>query len=274
MQREISPFQPRRMTGKALERFDHYFIENEKKVTSAPPPFEILLDDEWSVPAPEFGLLPENPQSKIELAKGINEALKGRFDEVMHDIGLWSWITLRYADKVVRNAGGKWAPSSDVNYRLASEHELYKDSGIHQYRHRVWGPAYLYHLHGEASRALLSNDMTKLGEGFDAVMWYNVATRPVLQAIDLLFFDGEAGKVEGDFRPPARRPGEFRKGSIREFVEHVRQVGYAYSLHRVSPLKLIEGLSEQEFGPYLRNARKRLANGNLPEGMVPVETAA
>ena len=202
------------------------------------------------------------------MAAGINAALGDRRVELMFDEGFWNAMVLRYVDQVVPCEDGVWVLRNSGSYVMTGRDALYSASKLPIYRHRVWGPCYLHGMFGEDCRPLLAKDIAMLGDGLDALLYYNQPYKSVVQAINLLYWNKDSIVGDADLRVRTPREGNLRHGNIRDFIEHSTKVGYTKSLHRISPIELIADLSPEEFGPYIANAKARIAANDLPPSML------
>jgi len=263
--------QLRTLTPAGLEAFLAYFdkidIRTGQKVDirREAPPTHLLFDDRYSIQVPfDAEIEVAQPTSKIDLARRVIDALGNQFDAYLTDRHLWAWLTLLWSDVILPG-------SKDTGWKLGelAQYDIGETKGKNTnyaiYRHRVWGPAVLFKQLGMLSRSMLTGQIHQLGEEIDVLMFRNIATAPVLQAFDLMYFDTEARKIasaEGSNK--GRQIGDLRAGTVRDFADQVCQIARTYSIARISPQRLIELLPQAEFGARIKHALTRLSVGDVP----------
>ncbi|NTF17725.1 hypothetical protein G6L37_04880 [Agrobacterium rubi] len=264
----------RRLNELGQIRFEAWLNTKDSDGKSAvEPPRNLYFDAETSVAIEGVGTVPMTVANKMEMASAINGALGDKRQSFLFDEGLWTAMTILYIDLIMPAYKGKRHVYGKSIYVMPSYEEL-RDNGK-AYRHRVWGPCYLEARFGVLARAFLSGDISRLSDGFDALIYYNQAYTSVLQAVDALYMtvDGEfAG--DGNDLDDHQKEQNLRDGSIRAFIEHCRQIGYTHSLAHVSPEVLIDSANKLEFQPQLANARRRRDANSLPWASMSVAVAA
>jgi len=258
----------RELTAVGLEYHESYFngqdeVGNRIGYVRELPKAAVLTDPHTSRPLSFDLVLPaECPSDKLEMARVLVEAFGDRFEENLFNRPIWNWITLFWAKAVL---GGdpaekpiklrEWAA-----YNLFPEEEAYSgaEGRIRQYRHRLWGPAFLFSRVGEVSRVCLTGDFHKLSDVFDAVMTLNLLVPGVVETIDAMYFDPETGELTANVKPGLRIGGELREGAIRECLTQISQIAATRAVHLLTPQQILAALPEAEFGKHVEAARSRL----------------
>jgi len=288
----------RRLNNLGLKIFDEWLsTKGDDNKTSAAPPREIYFSAETSEAVDGVGSVPLAVADKMTMAVAVNRALGDRRQALTYDEGLWSGLCLLWADAILPEFKGKRLIKNKSNYLMPSIEEM-REKGL-GYRHRVWGPCYMESRFGREARVFLAKDISTLTDGMDALIYYNQAYLSVAQAVDALYMtvdmdaliyynqaylsvaqavDALYMTVDGEFMGDGnvlddhQKAMNLRKGEIRDFIEHCRQIGYTHSLAHVSPEVLINSANKLEFGPQLDNARRRRQANDLP--WVAVQAAA
>ena len=272
MQHDNVPTPIRRLNNLGLKIFDEWLsTKGDDNKTSAAPPREIYFSAETSEAVDGVGSVPLAVADKMTMAVAVNRALGDRRQALTYDEGLWSGLCLLWADAILPEFKGKRLIKNKSNYLMPSIEEM-REKGL-GYRHRVWGPCYMESRFGREARVFLAKDISTLTDGMDALIYYNQAYLSVAQAVDALYMtvDGEF-MGDGNVLDDHQKAMNLRKGEIRDFIEHCRQIGYTHSLAHVSPEVLINSANKLEFGPQLDNARRRRQANDLP--WVAVQAAA
>ena len=153
----------RRFNERGIRQFEA-FIEALRKDPAFTPPSS-LLKDEGCTEALEGGvdLKEKTFASRMEAAKYLDEALSPLSGvDTLHDVGLWSWLTLFFFDQVCPPGhGGRRVVGERARYIPAiSNYQKY-------YRHLLAGPYGIFRAHRDApNRALvlLCGPLHKPGE--------------------------------------------------------------------------------------------------------------
>lgn len=254
----------RRLNNLGLKLFDEWLsTRGEDKKTSVAPPRDIYFNAETSEAVDGVGAVPLAVASKMDMAVAVNAALGSKRQAMAYDEGLWSALCLLWVDAIIPEFKGKRLIKNKGNYLMPSFEEL-RDKGL-GYRHRVWGPSYMEARFGRSARAFLHGDVSHLSDGMDALIYYNQAYLSVAQAVDALYVN-VSGEFTGDGNDLDDHQKELnlRKGEVRDFIEHCRQIGYTHSLAHISPEKLIESANKLEFMPQIKNYWKRREADDLP----------
>lgn len=255
----------RRLTPRGLIEFEKWLdSRNEKNWITRPLPHNLYRNPDFSEAVDGVGTLPISVSSKFEMAAAINNAIGSKRAALLHDDGFWTAMTVFYIDCILPEANGRREiKSGNNNFLMPSEDEIRENAKA--YRHRVWGPCYLHDRFGDMSRAFLTGDIAKLSDGMDALIYYNQAYESVVKAVDAMYIDVDGNFIgDGNQQTQDEKVANLRKGEIRDFIQHCRQIGYTHSLARVSPEFLISEASEMEFGPQIENYRRRKEAGDLP----------
>jgi hypothetical protein len=254
----------RRLNALGMVRFSEWLdTKDSDSKTSVEAPVSLYYDADTSEAVEGVSFLPRTVASKMEMAQAVNAALGNKRAALVYDEGFWTALTLLYVDAVIPAFNGKRHIYGKSIYIMPSYDEL-RDNGK-GYRHRIWGACYAESRFGVHARAFLAGDISRLSDGFDALIYYNQAYLSVVQAVDALYMT-----VEGEFAGDGNKLDEEQKalnlrgGQIRDFVEHCRQIGYTHSLAHVSPEVLIASANKTEFQPQLANCRHRREAGGLP----------
>lgn len=149
--------------------------------------------------------------------------------------GMWSWVALLYFDQL--------CPALDGvrHARQASRYVLNDGSPLYDFRrssrHLVFSPTWIYMLHPvRPPQCMLSQAVSvhpDMAEQLFSVRSL-VSVRSVLQAADLLYFDGTADTMK---RGATDRKGA---GTVRRFVSLCSQLDLTYDLAQLQPSELID----------------------------------
>lgn len=258
----------RELTKPGLEYHESYFNGHDEvgrriKYVNELPKEAILTDPHTSRPLSfDLELPAKCPDSKFEMARVLVEAFGDRFDENLFNQPLWNWITLLWAKSVI--GGDPAEKPRKLNewavYNLFPEDEAYGGAHgrVRQYRHRLWGPAFLYSRVGEVSRVCLTGDVSELSDVYDAVMTLNLLERGVIETIDAMYYDEEERKLTAKVKPGVRLRNELREGAIRECLTQISQIAATRAIHLLTPEQILDALPEAEFGRHVEVARVRL----------------
>lgn len=259
----------RKLTAAGLEYHENYFnsfneVGDRVTIVRHAPKMAVLTHPNTSEPL-EFELrIPEEcPADKLEMARTLVEAFGDRFIENLHNQPLWNWLTLYWFKDVVGSdfADGKTAGLNEwAVYNVYPEELGYGSSGtrIRQYRHRLWGPAFLYHQVGEAARVCLTGRISILSDVFDAVMNYNLLEQGILDTVSAMYHDDASRGLTANLKPTGRLEGEFREGAIRECLAQIGQIAATRAIHLITPEQILDALPPEEFGRHIDAAREFL----------------
>lgn len=182
--------------------------------------------------------VPDNPapfETRYDLARFLSRTLAEHDGDVMYESGFWSWIALKYFDKVA--TGRRLKPGADA--RWIAETESYQ----RYYRHLFAGPFYAYQAHrDEPTRALavLATSPDKPGEVVEQLASRQevIVSRGGLGAATLLYYDPDTSKL----RRGASSKG---KGSARRYVDYLSQLDLTYDIHEMPPFEVVRHLPSE-----------------------------
>ena len=208
-------------------------------------PIDILTSPSTSAGL-RFGIPAERPiaiTSKMDMALYLNELLAplNREDTLLNN-GLWSWLGIFMFDIICP------VNPNDGTRRIREDwyYVFQPDDGLPDYqtyyRHLLYTPYFLYlSFHGEAGRALLAGSPSVGGDMTEQIASRQeyISCRPVLEALDHLYYDDDSGKVK------TGATDRNRDGNVRRYVSFLQQIDSTYDLYGMSYEKILDLLPSE-----------------------------
>lgn len=236
------------LTKSGLKSFSSW-IEEAKVDGSAIPPTDILQDDEASeLYEPSVEVSQIEASTRLEVGLALLEQLKtvSRKDRV-HNVGLWSWLSLYNIDLIAPLANGKRNIGDDN--RLIFDP---KDFGGY-YRHLLrapWWAMDFYQKEPEICRGVLS---AKPHIGSEVWEQIGSARRrlyapAVLHAVNTLYYDDEKQAMKPGY---TNRNGSRARGTLRRLVYHCNQLDLTHLFRKSDKNALLDLLPKKEYAKWL-----------------------
>lgn len=229
----------RRFNDAGIEAFREYLQRLRAEPTS-PPPLSLLTNNEVSAPlTPAISAEPDTFDSRMDFARWLHTASEAADATIPRgDAGFWAWLSLALFDQVCPVDGnGMRTVREDARYIA-----MLQDARRH-YRHLLFGPYSIFHLHRDdpdAAGVLLYGELTTLGHH-----QYQIASRKdllgnknVLSAATLLYIDEQTGRTK-------RGSVSQRNGSVFRFVRIVNQLERVWDLMATDARQIIEMLPSE-----------------------------
>jgi len=184
--------------------------------------------------------------NKFEMAKYLNnnivedEYIKNSWSNV----GLWSWLSVLFFDKICPEINGSRSPGEDYRYIL----EVSKVGGgwSRFYRHLIASPVRLYSFHFDNSRVLLSSGFHQSGDLIEtfASRREMAGNHTIIRVLNKLYFDSEKNRVK-------KGSTSYRKpGTHRRYQSILDQLGLTYDIQSMTSDDLI-ALLPNEFNKWI-----------------------
>ena len=227
----------RRFNARGLSEFDRLLYTGDAG-PDAPAIAAIISDPELTEPvSPAVSIESRGFSSKMEMAEYLVSKLDLRRPEILHDAGLWSWLSAYYFDVVCPVLhSGKRKPGA------RHRHILDEDNWARYYRHLVAGPVRMYLFHGDDPdkvRLLLGAAVHKHPDYMEQFAGRQelAANKGVLEAAASLYWDSGKRRPRRGFAPNRHAPG-----TLRRFVDVVQQLDLThdlFSMHGPDVLSLL-----------------------------------
>ena len=218
----------RKLNQNGLQRFREYF-DVLKVAPETPPPINILSDPQTSEDLPyeievEYRLFVNRYDAACYLAKQL-----GGLRELNHDEGFWAWLALFYFDEVAPLENGTRFVGEEARYIPGA-------ASFRYYRQLLAGPYRIYQLHGDGARLLLSGPLDRPGDFPEQLSSrQEFITNPgIIGAASLLYYDNDRGRPRRGAASTKRKPG-----TLRRFVDVVRQLDLTYDLYSMAPADIL-----------------------------------
>lgn len=230
------------MNDRGIEQFWHYLTALRQNRTAPPPPE--LADD------PRFTELVE-PVVQVEQRAFPTKYDAGVFlkrilspihvSRIRSDVGIWSWLAYWFFDQLCpTNGNGQRFPKEIVKYiPRPSDHRRGPD------KHLLFFPWKMCYLHGEAARCFLGDEIG--GDRRAQREWTGYNLNVSTHLIEL------ASRLYGDEDRCSLKRGATgtRSGSLRRFVQVLKQLEVTYAIHGMSTDQLQALLPSREFSRWL-----------------------
>lgn len=223
----------RQFTRDGVKRFEQYLVAL-KEDPSLELPTVLLEDDTVSRPIkPETIIEQRVFSNRLELGLYLNKVLSAcDHHSLMHNNGLWSWLSLFYFDQV--------CPADQSGRRKRGQMERYvmhSENFRTRYRHLLATSYNVVHIHRdspERAAVLLCgsvNEDSEITREFAGDM--RLITVPsAVEAATLLYYDPETE------RPKKKASGKGR-GAARRLTTVLAQFDLTWDLHELSAANLI-----------------------------------
>ena len=169
-------------------------------------------------------------------------------DEVAHDAGLWSWLSLYYFDEVCPARYGQRKVKNDYTYIFEPRNPR------HFYRHLLFIAWYAHGVARPHDRLYMNVPLASLDKVTDEVMKRLYLTRIpcIFDVLDRIYWDASRGKARSGIASYSGvRPGDL----THRFPIRIRQLEKTYDLQSLTADQLIELLGE-EFQQHARVAAR------------------
>lgn len=205
-----------------------------------------IYENRWS-DSIESGVLVEKREfkQKLEAARYLMRTLyKVELVNKYFHQGLWAWLSAYYFDSVCPvDDRGERKPGKP--YRHIPPADRYWRT---IYRHLLAGPIRLYEMHGEAIKFLLRSDISKHGDFLEQLASRQeiAASKGILEAAGLLYWDQNTNKPKVGARSKDREPG-----TLRRYVDVLQQLMLTYDLYSMDGVAILRLLPQKEFGSWM-----------------------
>ncbi len=176
--------------------------------------------------------------SKLEAAQYLADRVKS-VENGLYDPGLWTWLSAFYFDSVCPIQSDERKPGEDYRHVLEPGRNW-----KHFYRHLLAGPTRTFSFHGMDARLLLSGPVHKLGDFVEQLASRQeiVVNNSLIKLVDQLYWkDGPKRGAASNKKKP---------GTLRRFVDIIRQLEMTYDLNSMQPWE-IAALLPAEFDTWL-----------------------
>lgn len=228
----------RRLNDAGLEMFRDW-LTRARVDGSLRAPKDLLEDDNRTEPVSTTAtLLRSDFEERLSFGRYLAEQVAhSPANEV--DVGLWSWISLRYIDQVCPVVDGARRVGEIERYVLDRDYQG-------RYRHLCRTPWLLYVLHKECSRVALAGPLNKHGEAAEQFLSRQqlFTNRALFQVLDRLYVSET--KTGWKIKVGARSKTE---GTMRRFGKIMRQYDLTWDLSGMQPDELFK-LLPREFDPF------------------------
>lgn len=227
-----------RFTPAGIKEFRSHLEECRKSPSSGPPP-ELLTDLAFvEVCSPLIEIPIARFDTRGEAAAFLNSHLSPLSAEsLMHDAGLWSWLTLNFFDSVCPLQNGMRIVRNDYHY-------IYEPGNVRNfYRHLLFVAWRILHLSPVHNRVFMDVKMSTLDKLTTEVMKRLYLTRIpcMFEVLERLYWEDSKGRP----RPGITR-SEIRAGDLTHRLPlRIRQLEKTYDLMSLNADQLIELLGEE-----------------------------
>ena len=227
-----------------IEEFKTY-LDSFSLDKSSSYPAKILTDSEYTdIIQPEIEIELRKFETRLAFAEYLYNLFKGKnIENIHHDKGLWSWLSLFYFDELCppdskgrRNPGqtARWIPETGVSWRY--------------YRHLLAGPYRIYSAHADNPKRaslVLCGPLNKPGDIVEQLASRQeiITNQGVMEAAANLYFDPEINKPK---RGAATKSG---KGNVRRFTDILNQFDVTWDLYSLESGDVFN-LLPQEFSRF------------------------
>lgn len=245
----------RRFNNEGIDRFRTFIGRLKTEDKSLPAPMELLEDDTLTE---VIGSGIDCPDAKFANRLAAAEYLDKLLEPVgladaFADVGLWSWLALRFFDQLCRRATDgtrspgeetRWIPLVDANRRY--------------YRHLLLGPIVVYRAHRDDPRraaALLADPPHIATAEVYRLFIENPAltrSKSAVAAATSLYYDSTRKKIR-------RGAGSKEAGDCRRLIAVMQQFDCTFDLFALTERTLLNMLPK-EFDPFQPAPLIRVAN--------------
>ncbi|MEX1027056.1 MAG: hypothetical protein WD049_03475 [Candidatus Paceibacterota bacterium] len=228
----------RRLTQVGIERFDA-FLRSLGTDAPYPRPLGLLTDERTSAPV-EFDREIEDRgfATRLDAAKYVAERFANVGSDIIHDQGLWSWLSLFYFDRICPKKNGVYVPGERARWIPATtEHRRY-------YRHLLAGPYRIYNGNRddpERAMLFLYGPLGIVGHFYYQIVSRQelITNRTVVRVATELYYDsGQQQQRRG-----AQTHG--KPGTVFRFVAFLNQLDTTWDLYSMSVDELLERLPSE-----------------------------
>ncbi|WP_300496459.1 hypothetical protein [Marinobacter sp.] len=229
----------RRLNTKGMQAFRNYLAGLDGD-GSLPIPLNLLTDSATSEPLLETLEVDEGLtfETRYDMGVYLVDLLRDEgVQNLLGDVGFWSWLGLLWFDQLCPLSGGKRKPKKEYNYILS-------ENWRHRPRHAIYTTWMLVANHGENALFMLSKRLHERGELIEqlAARQYFMACVGVIEAAHKIYFDPD----RRTFKKGAT--SQKRRGNIRRFVSYLQQLDLTYDLGSISSESLLEILPKEYEG--------------------------
>ena len=229
-----------RLNAVGITRF-RAFLNQLREPDSSPELPEDILTSRTTAARLNFTIpIRDVPEivSKMDMAEYLNELLSPlSYENALNTPGLWSWLGLCLFDIIC-------PPDPNTAMRRVREHWYYvfqPDDGVPDYqtyyRHLLYTPYFLYRsFNGEVGMALLAGSASVGGDMTEQIASRQeyISCRPVLEALDHLYYDNNIERVK------TGSTDRNRDGNVRRYVAFLQQIDATYDLYGMNSDKILE----------------------------------
>jgi len=195
----------------------------------------LLYVDEYSRPlAQPIRVEPRRFTSKHAAASYLSDVLAPLASpSLAGDVALWSWLALFFFDQLSpAGSDGRRRPRDDYHYIPSPSGE---GSNWTRDRHLLAAPYELYLLHGQRARLLLYPPVHQHGRFIYDLGWRRdlVTNRGLVEAIDILYWNGKSGRPKRGATMPTR------PGNLRRFITVAQQLDFNYDLYGMTAREIL-----------------------------------
>ena len=233
----------RRFNRKGIEHFRAALAICREAPTSDISP-ELLTSNELSdLVIPSIEVEPKSFVTKRDAAVYFKQLLDPiPKQELLHDSGLWSWLSVFYFDIVCPKRAGARQVRNDYTYIFEPRNSR------HFYRHLLFVSYRILDIAPQHNRLMLDSSISSLDTFSAEVIKRLYLTRIpcFFELLDRLYWDESKGRA----RPGATNSTKGTAGNlVHRLPVRIRQLEKTYDLHSLSADQLIELLGEEfQFG--------------------------
>jgi hypothetical protein len=223
------------------------FLADARQEPTLAVPFHLLEDDGLNEAInPLIDVEPRRFAVRRDAAEYLCSLLHALPEhDVMHNSGLWTWLTLFYFDEVCPIEKGCRSVKNDYAYVFEP------NNSRHFYRHRLYLAWYILTLAPTHNRLFLSSDLSSLDKYSEEVFKRLFLTRipAIFEVLDRLYWDERRGRARaGLVSPHAVKAGDL----VHRLPITIRQLEKTYDLINLKAEQLLELLGPEFQG--LRSA--------------------
>ena len=229
----MSAEQVRRFTSDGIHEV-HAFLDRIRDGADEMPG-ALLVDARFTevLPGTGFSFVKlEDRRQAAELMSGIVDSAGLSNDEARADVGLWTWLAMRWFDQLApRMRGGRSLRQRATLVLAADDFRTY-------YRHYLAGPWSIYMAHRDdpgRAQALLVTKPWQPGDIVEQIASrQDIVSSPTLvETVTRLYVDPETARHKGG---AAGREG----GSARRLAVVLLQLDLTWDLHAMTPDEILE----------------------------------
>jgi len=235
----MSRIRVRRFNTDGVDAFRRELAEC-RTITTRDIPLELLTDPQLTeLVSPAIDIEQRNFVTKRDAAIYFHELFADiPKQQLLEDIGLWSWLSLYYFDVVCPKQGGARKVRNDYTYVFEAK------SIRHFYRHLLFVSWRTLDIAPTHNRLLLGTSISSLDKFSSEVIKRLYLTRIpcFFEVLDRLYWDEKRGRA----RPGVTNFGKITAGNLAHRLPiRIRQLEKTYDLHSLTADQLISLLGEE-----------------------------